>query len=438
MNRREGANGNVCSLFFFQGKSKELSISVLFISSGKGDTVNIKNVQLKDIKPYEKNARDNKNAVEKVTQSIKEFGFKVPIVLDKNNVIVCGHTRYEAAKKLKMAAVPCVIADDLTENQIKAYRLADNKVAEFSTWDFDILKDELFAIDDIDMSDFGFDLSFGDDEEQEVQEDDYITEIPKEPKAKLGDIYQLGRHRLMCGDSTDKETVALLMNGNKADIAFTSPPYNAGSLNIVGNETTKAKYNSYDDNKTELDYFDFIKTNLSLLLDNANEVFYNIGLVENNKRPIIMLQNEFIDKFKDIIYWEKSTVAPHIQNGVINNLVEFILCFGNGKRKFENAQFSQGTYWNVIKGANASGHEYSKIHKATFPVYLPSNIIENFSPKTGTVVDCFGGTGTTLIACEQLNRTCYMMELDPKYCDVIIKRWEKFTGEKAVLLNDDR
>ena len=208
----------------------------------KGDTVNIKNVQLKDIKPYEKNARNNKNAVEKVTQSIKEFGFKVPIVVDKNNVIVCGHTRYEAAKKLKMAAVPCVIADDLTENQIKAYRLADNKVAEFSTWDFDILKDELFAIDDIDMSDFGFDLEFGDDEEQEVQEDDYITEIPKEPKSKRGDIYQLGRHRLMCGDSTLIDDVEKLMNGEKADMVFTDPPY---GIDYSGGRTQVVKDKEY-------------------------------------------------------------------------------------------------------------------------------------------------------------------------------------------------
>ena len=388
------------------------------------------------IKPYEKNPRKNDDAVKYVAESIKQFGFKVPIVIDQDGIIVAGHTRYKAAKKLKMDEVPCIIADDLTEEQVKAFRLADNKVSEKAEWDFDLLGEELDDILNIDMDAFGFDFDI-EDEEPEATEDDYEVELPEEPKAKLGDIYQLGRHRLMCGDSTDKETVELLMNGNKADIAFTSPPYNAGSLNIVGNETTKAKYNSYDDNKTELDYFNFIKTNLSLLLDNANEVFYNIGLVENNKRPIIMLQNEFIDKFKDIIYWEKSTVAPHIQNGVINNLVEFILCFGNGKRKFENAQFSQGTYWNVIKGANASGNEYSKIHKATFPVYLPSNIIENFSPKTRTVVDCFGGTGTTLIACEQLDRTCYMMELDPKYVDVIIDRWEQFTGQKAVLLNPE-
>lgn len=387
----------------------------------------VKSLKLDSITPYGKNAKKHdKRQINNVAESIKQYGFVQPIVVDRDGVIVIGHCRALAAKKLGMEEVPCVCVDDLTPEQVNALRLVDNKSNE-SDWDFDLLKVEL---PELDLSAFDFDWGLPEITEEVIEDEAPEVDEDAEPIAKLGDIWQLGRHRLMCGDSTDKETVELLMNGNKADIAFTSPPYNAGSLNIVGNETTKAKYNSYDDNKTELDYFDFIKTNLSLLLDNANEVFYNIGLVENNKRPIIMLQNEFIDKFKDIIYWEKSTVAPHIQNGVINNLVEFILCFGNGKRKFENAQFSQGTYWNVIKGANASGNEYSKIHKATFPVYLPSNIIENFSPKTGTVVDCFGGTGTTLIACEQLDRTCYMMELDERYVSVIINRYLNFTGRK--------
>ena len=397
----------------------------------------IEYLPIKALKPYEKNTRKHTDYdVGEIAKSITECGFNDPIgVYGESLTIVEGHGRLLAAKKLGMKEVPCIRLDHMTDEQRRKYAILHNKTAELSAFDFDNLAIEL---EDLDFSNFDFTFGIEDEEEETEIVEDEAPEVDEdaEPITKLGDIWQLGRHRLMCGDSTDKETIELLMNGNKADIAFTSPPYNAGSLNIFGNETTKAKYNSYDDNKTELDYFDFIKTNLSLLLDNANEVFYNIGLVENNKRPIIMLQNEFIDKFKDIIYWEKSTVAPHIQNGVINNLVEFILCFGNGKRKFENAQFSQGTYWNVIKGSNASGNEYSKIHKATFPVYLPSNIIENFSPKMGTVIDCFGGTGTTLIACEQLDRTCYMMELDPKYCDVIIKRWETLTGEKAVLIND--
>ena len=398
------------------------------------------NVNISKLIPYENNARTHSpEQVAKIVRSIEEFGFINPVLIDGDFGIIAGHGRVMAAKQMGMTEVPCLFIEDLTEAQKKAYILADNKLAEDAGWDESLLKIELAELEamEFDVSLTGFDLADFEleDYSSSVTEDDYDAEPPIEPKAKLGDIYQLGRHRLMCGDSTDRASIEKLMNGNIADICFTSPPYNAGSLNIDGNETTKEKYNSYDDNKTESEYFEFIRTNVGLMLSVSHEVFYNIGLVENNKRQIIRLQNEYINQFKDIIYWKKSTVAPHIQPGVINNLVEFIICFGNGKRKFEQAQFSQGTYWNVIEGPNASANEYSDIHKATFPLYLPTNIVQNFTPKDGTVVDCFGGTGTTLIACEQLNRTCYMMELDAKYVDVIIDRWEKLTGGKAVLLN---
>ena len=175
--------------------------------------------QLKDIKPYEKNPRKNDEAVEYVANSIKEFGFKVPIVIDKDGVIVAGHTRYKASKKLKLTEVPCIIADDLTEEQIKAYRLADNRVAEKSEWDIDLLSGELDDILNIDMAQFDFDLSEN-IEETEVVEDDFDGELPEEPKSKLGDIYQLGNHRLMCGDSTSIDSVEKLMDGNKADIVL--------------------------------------------------------------------------------------------------------------------------------------------------------------------------------------------------------------------------
>ena len=157
--------------------------------------------KLSELKPYEKNPRKNDEAVKYVMESIQEFGFKVPIIIDKNNVIVCGHTRYKASKKLKLDTVPCIIADDLTEEQIKAFRLVDNKVSEKAEWDFDLLDDELNGILDFDMTDFGFE--FEDDEKptQEVVEDE-VPDVPEEPKTKMGDIWQLGRHRLMCGDST--------------------------------------------------------------------------------------------------------------------------------------------------------------------------------------------------------------------------------------------
>ena len=182
--------------------------------------------KLKDIKPYEKNPRKNDSAVDAVANSIREFGFKVPVVIDKDGVIVCGHTRYKAAKKLKLDTVPCVIADDLTDEQIKAYRLADNKVSELAEWDIDLLGEELDGIFDIDMSDFGFDLSEDEEEEIEVIEDEIPEEV--EPVAKQGDIWQLGRHRLMCGDSTNIDDIKKLMNENKIDMIYTDPPYGMG------------------------------------------------------------------------------------------------------------------------------------------------------------------------------------------------------------------
>ena len=386
-----------------------------------------------ELKPYANNAKEHPaEQIEQIKKSIKEFGFRDPIAIWHNNEIIEGHGRLMAAIELKIQKVPVIHLDDMTDEQRRAYMLVHNKLTMNSDFNPDLLAIELDDIFDVDMGDFGFDDVLGSVPEPSEIVDEDVPDVPKKAKTKEGDIYILGEHRLICGDATDSVAVTKLMDGVLADICFTSPPYNAGALNIAGNKTTEDKYNKYDDDLTDDEYFDFLRNNMALMLSVCKEVFYNIGLVQGSKKAIIRLQNEFIDQFKDIIYWEKSTVAPHIQAGVINNLVEFILCFGNGQRKFENAQFSQGTYWNVIKGNNANQNEYSDIHKATFPVYLPVNIITNFCPPNGTVLDCFGGTGTTMIACEQLGRRCYMVELDPVYCDVIVERWENFTGQKAV------
>jgi DNA modification methylase len=389
--------------------------------------------------PYARNSRTHSEAqVAQIAGSIREFGFTNPVLIDAENGIIAGHGRIMAAQKLGLAEVPCIRLDHLTETQRKAYVIADNKLALNSGWDETMLALELAELqdDNFDLSLTGFDESeladlLAETIEGETDPDE-VPEPPVNPVTVLGDVWVMGKHRLLCGDSTNIDAVEKLMAGKKADICFTSPPYNAGSMNIGGNETTGKKYNSFDDNKTETDYFDFIVANLNCIFTFANEVLYNIGIVENNKRVIIDVMSHYRDRFKDIIYWKKSTVAPHIQPGVINNLVEFILCFGDGKRKFENAQFSQGSYWNVIEGSNASGNEFAKIHKATFPIYLPENIITNFCPPRGTVLDTFGGTGTTLIACEKTDRDARLMELDPKYCDVIIKRWQDFAGKKAI------
>lgn len=175
--------------------------------------MDIKYIKIEEITPYENNPRKNDSAVEFVAKSISEFGFKVPIVIDKNNVIVCGHTRYKAAKKLKLTEVPCLKADDLTDEQIKAFRLADNKSAEIAEWDIDLLTSEIKDITEIDMSEFGFDIEELDP--VEIEEDEFNEELPEEPITQLGDIWQLGNHRLICGDSTDPNTLCKLLRGGR-------------------------------------------------------------------------------------------------------------------------------------------------------------------------------------------------------------------------------
>ena len=388
---------------------------------------------------YAKNPRKNDHAIDRMAAAIKEFGFRVPILAKSDKLVVDGHLRLKAAKKLSLKEVPVMLADDMSETQIKAFRLSVNRVAEIAEWDLDLLKLEL-----MDLNLEGFDLSligFDDDllanmlkeETEGLTDEDAVPDVPDDPVTVLGDVWVLGKHRLMCGDSTSIDAVEKLMAGQKANICFTSPPYNAGSMNVKGNKRTEKKYNSFDDNKTPNEFFDFLSANMACILSVSDEVFYNIGLVQDNKQTIFKMVDAFGDTFKDVIYWKKKNVAPHIQKGVINNLVEFILCFGDGKRKFVNPQFSQGTYYNVIEGVGASGNEYSDIHKATFPVYLPENIIQNFTGRNAIVFDCFGGTGTTMIAAHKHDRVCHMMELDPKYCDVIIQRWCDFTGEDAIL-----
>jgi DNA modification methylase len=393
-------------------------------------------ISITDLSLDPKNARKHSaRNLEAIAASLEKFGQRKPIVVHRG-VVLAGNGTLEAARSLGWTEIDVAeVPDDWDNDTAKAYALADNRSAELAEWDESELAKQLLELQDADwdITELGFDIPALAD--IEPSDEDEIPEPPVEPKTKLGDIYQLGRHRLMCGDSTDLTSVERLMNGKRANICFTSPPYNAGSLEIKGNKTTGKKYNSFDDNQSESKYGHFIKSNLNCIFAVCDEVLYNIGLVEGNKRVIVDILAEYRNKFKDIIYWKKSVVAPHIQPGIINNLVEFILCFGDGKRKFQYAQFKQGSYWNVIEGANASSNEFANIHKATFPVYLPENIIANFCPPNGLVLDTFGGTGTTLIAADKLNRTSYIMELDPKYCDVIVTRWENFTGLKAELVN---
>ena len=371
--------------------------------------------KLNELIPYEKNPRKNDEAVKYVMKSIKEFGFKVPIVIDKNNVIVCGHTRYKASKKLKLDTVPCIIADDLTEEQIKAYRLADNKVSEKAEWDFDLLNDELNDIFEFDMTDFGFE--FENDEEKPTQEviEDEVPDVPEEPKAKMGDIWQLGRHRLMCGDSTDKEQVAKLMNGKKADMVFTDPPYGYNYQSNMRVKSEKFEVLMNDDK-----ILDFMKP-----LKEVNKGFIFVCTTWKVLNKWLPLFNEYYN-LTNMIIWDKGGGGIGDLKHTFSTDYEIILC-SNNEREITGKRI--GSVWNIPKD---NANEY--IHATQKPVKLSATAIANTTNVNDSILDLFGGSGSTLMACEQLNRNCYMMELDPHYVDVIIARWEKFTGRKAVKL----
>lgn len=383
-----------------------------------------------DLILYSNNPRLNDKAADAVANSIRDFGFKVPIVIDSNNVIVTGHTRLKASQKLGLETVPCIVADDLTPEQVKAFRLADNKVTEISEWDFEKLEAELLELD-YDMSQFGFEDFSIDEKENVIDDGDDIPEPPNEPKSKLGEIYQLGRHRLMCGDSTSKNDVANLMNGEKASISFTSPPYNVGSA--VGYDGKNSRYANDDDNRS--DYIELLDGFTSNAINHSEYAFVNIQQLANNKIDLIDYLHKYKHKLCDTIIWDKGHGTPNIAKKVLTSCFEFIYVFGGtGSRSIGTKDF-QGTVENIIRVGSQKNNEYSQIHNATFPIELPIEVITNFSNKNDSVLDLFGGTGTTLIACEQLNRNCFMMELDPKYVDVIIERWEQLTGQKAKKIN---
>lgn len=390
--------------------------------------------KLSELKPNPKNPRKStKEAIEKLAHSISEnpkFFEARPILLSDRTgalVIIGGERRSEAAALLKMETVPTILMSGLTEAQEDEILIKDNTHA--GVWDEQKLqawgKDQLqsWNVDGVKWA----------KPEIKVKDDNFDSEKKVKSRVKPGELWQLGKHRLMCGDSTDAAQVAMLMGGGKADLSFTSPPYNAGHLDLPGNERTKKKYQNDDDKRSDSEYIAFLKKNVEILLSVSTEVFYNLGVVSGSKRAVIETLYNFRDNFKDFIYWKKSNPVNAICHGVISSSVELILCFGeNNTRRFKDTHFENGEYYpGVIEGSVASSNEYAKIHKATFPVYLPENIIKNFSSPGSSVFDCFGGTGTTLIASEQLNRKCYMMEIDPHYCDVIIDRWEQYTGQKA-------
>ena len=385
------------------------------------------NKKISELKPYKNNPRNNKEAVKYVANSIKEFGFKVPIIIDKNNEIIAGHTRLEASKKLGLKEVPCIIADDLTEEQVKAFRLADNKVSEIAEWDFDLLEQELADIQDIDMSMFDFDLSSLDNEEEkEIIEDDFDVEenITEEPKAKYGDIYQLGNHRLMCGDSTKEDDVRKLCNNNLIDLFLTDPPYN---VDYTGKTADALKINN--DKMKESDFRVFLKE----AFRNANEVMkpgacFYIWHADSEGYNFRGACFDIGWKVRQCLIWRKNSLVMGRQDYQWQH-EPCLYGWKDGASHLWASDRKQTTILDFDRPTRSAEHPTMK------PIALFDYQIQNNTKKYDIVLDLFMGSGTTIMACEQNNRIAYGMELDPKYVDVIIKRWEDFTGEKAIKIN---
>jgi DNA modification methylase len=377
----------------------------------------IEQIQLATLIPYINNSRTHSDEqVAQIAASIKEFGFNNPILVDKDSGIIAGHGRLQAARKLGLTEVPCVRLEHLTETQRKAYIIADNRLALNAGWDNELLTIELNELlaDGFALEILGFDsdelktLLDPLEPTEGLVDEDQVPEVPEEPKTKPGDIYQLGRHRLMCGDSTSIDAVEKLMDGAKVDLVFTDPPYNvafngrSGKHDVIKN-----------DNLSDTDFEAFI-TEVCNTIQAVDPKAYYIWC---NWDFYAVLQNKL--PYKACIVWAKNVFG---MGQGYRHQHEF--CLFNGK--IDEVVKNESDLWQVKKDTNY-------VHPTQKPVSLSVRAFGNHV-KLLNVLDLFGGSGSTIIGAEQTGRNCYMMELDPKYCDVIVKRWEDFTGKKAELL----
>ncbi len=394
----------------------------------------IEQISVKKLLPYARNSRTHsEDQIGQIASSIKEFGFTNPLLIDADNQIIAGHGRLMGANRLQMKEVPCIRLSHLTESQKRAYVIADNKLALNAGWD-----DELLALEIKDLQELEFDVSllgFSDDElngilDKLVEEVDGLTdeddvpEAPEEAKTKIGDIYKLGKHRLMCGDSTSIDAVDKLMDGQKADMVFTDPPYgmflNADYSDMDSKFKGSKGGNKYD--KVIGDHNDFTPELINTIFacfSYCKEIFmwgadYYAELLPNKNEGSWVVWDKRGDESADKMYGST-----------------FELCWSKARHKRMMARVK----WAGIFGMEKE-HDKKRVHPTQKPVELVVWFFDYFSLKDKlNVVDLYGGSGSTLIASEKVGKKAFVMELDPKYCDVIVKRWEDFTGKKAELLN---
>jgi DNA modification methylase len=432
----------------------------------------IEYIKEEDLKPYANNAKiHTAEQVEQIKKSIEEFGFNDPVAVWHDNEIIEGHGRLMAVMDMDdITEVPIIRLDELTDEQRKAYMLIHNKLTMNTDFDIDVLNSELEDIMDINMTDFGFDYE---EEQKELKE----VKMPEkvQQRCKEGDVWILGKHRLVCGSSTNSDDVGILMEGKRSKLLFTSPPYS--DMREYNGDKDLSVDNICSFISKFKEYCDIQAVNLGIQRKDGEIYTYWDSYIEESHKCGLKLLSWCV--------WDKlSCGAIGMQKAMIPIRHEWIFVFGEkpidinytwkkkdasiianaGKRKTSAVRQKDGSITATTSGITNKAYKkmetvldidfkedeelcltsvvkqklesgaICKKHPAPFPVFLPAEYIASFTEEKDIVVEPFGGSGTTLMACEQLGRICYIMELDPSYCDVIIQRWEDFTGEKAVLV----
>ena len=406
-------------------------------------------MQVADLKPYERNAKKHdERQIKNVMESIRQFGFAQPIVVDKNDIVIIGHCRLIAAKRLGLREVPVLRMEELTEEQAQKLRLLDNKLNE-SEWDMELLAED---IPEIDWSDFDIDWNLPEMQDAEVDIEEVETpEPPEEPKSKPGDIYQLGDHRLICGDSTDLKVIEKLMDGDMADLYLTDPPYNVNISNSAGmtiknDNMEDSQFRTFLTNAFKA-VSDFIKPGGAFYIWHADTEGLNFRVACKevgwqirqcliwNKNMFILGRQDYQWKHEPCLYGWKDGAGHYFTEDRSNSTVieDDPIDFGKMKKE-ELVKLLEKIYQSKTTVIKADKPTVNDLHPTMKPIALISELVKNSSKREDIVLDSFGGSGSTLIACEELGRKCRTCELDPKYVDVIVQRWENYTGKQAALI----
>ena len=393
--------------------------------------MNIEHVKLDKLIPYARNSRTHSDAqVAQIAASIKEFGFTNPVLIDETGSIIAGHGRVMAARKLAITDVPSIRLTHLTEAQKKAYIIADNKLALNAGWD-----DEMLAVELTDLKDIGFDLDltgFSTDEieallapagTEGLTDEDAVPEVPEAPVTVLGDVWLLGKHRVMCGDSTSIDAVEKLMDGQKADMVFTDPPY---GVDYDGGHAVKGKRREKLKNDATSEIYDGVMPVIySVSKDGAATYLW---FSDSKSAAVTAAVTAAGYEVRNTLIWNKNVAQFGAIGAQYKSKHEPCLyCFKKGYAPYWAGPTNEVSVWDIKRCPKNEHHPTQK------PVELAERALGNSSKAGDSILDLFGGSGSTLIACEKTRRINRSMEIDPKYCDVIVQRWQEFTGQTATL-----